>query len=1161
VVVAVVVLMVLMVVGVWWLMWEDEAKQGLRPPVVEREIPGDGEKPRVVDAGRGAAAETPREAVVHAKDEGAEKVVAATKAPEEAKPEGRRQLTVDGEEIPEELLNRTAPPSGEFEVVEYSTTVTGVVRDAAGNPVARAETWADSVSVGVGRVSRNLGTSRFVYQSNQGAGSLMPSASAKSGEDGRYRLEILATVRKSETIGLISLSFSVHAKTDSLMPMTSRTVTVRGAHPAVQVPAEFSGMDLTVAARGGSVAGKVVWANSGEVCPDAGVALTRDDWGSLPPVGKVDAWSFTGHTLPSTVPVVRAENGGAFKFEKVPDGEYICWAVEPGRTHSQWRYLYENPPEGTRQAARVTVRSGLAVTGVELALIRLPSLTFRTEPVLDVVPGVKLLTRSAKDTPSAIVGPAESKWSPQRSPSGIYVINGILPSHKYLCLIVPGYVRVEALITHDDGRDIDLGTIMLDVGGVIDGKVIDETGRPMPGAAVVAEADMGISDLMRRARGSETFTTVSANDGTFRLTGMDIRVRHTLSAALEGYQEGKALVTPNPLSSPATVVLTIHRATAVVFGRIEIADSTALTPGNSRVVPGMPSGKGRFVLAVDAASDSARYLHPQGGTIQNNAHRIDIPVGADWTFRKELKPGKYKVAFSHGSETKVLEVEVVAGQEAEVVFRIGERSGITGKVIGTNGLPLQGAKVVVYGPQEHVGMFVTVIDAGSEAASAISDKDGVFSFEGLKAGRYLVWLPDHPTLQHHPNTEAGRRQQANLQGGNRAEVEIDLSKPPVGAVVYLSVKLNGVPQLNCEPRFAINGDQRGNTHPGFVLLPDKTLLAVGVPPGSHRATVSISVPSVRSGSVHGVVPIEVPQSAKEVRIDHDVLTSRLSGTVEVPKDAVLPLSEITVMPYRIMGPGGENAGTATPLLTLDGQWAFSLAHVEHGWYRIEVTARGYQPSVAEVEVTKDTHVTLRLGDLAATVRVEFGGFVPGLSPELLEQVRARTNEMDFQVVNTEGKSALLKQNVRGERLDLKPLLFSTPVEIVGVAAGQVSMTILHPMAEPMVANCFTVSGQTVTVRVTFVLAPKLTLTSPASDSPKDNRELIQVTVRREPTSGRITHVTMKRQPDGSYVGSEYVPALGTLYLTHSSFTVSPETATITLTSGTNVTHAIRLMPK
>jgi hypothetical protein len=135
------------------------------------------------------------------------------------------------------------------------------------------------------------------------------------------------------------------------------------------------------------------------------------------------------------------------------------------------------------------------------------------------------------------------------------------------------------------------------------------------------------------------------------------------------------------------------------------------------------------------------------------------------------------------------------------------------------------------------------------------------------------------------------------------------------------------------------------------------------------------------------------------------------------------------------------------------------------------------------------------------------------------------------------------------------------VDIGGVAAGQVSVTIMHPMAEPMMASCFTVSGQTVTVRVTFILAPKLTLTLSASDSPKDNREVIHVTVRRDPNTFRVCHVTMNRQPDGSYVGSEYVPALGTLYLTHSSLSVAPETATITMTSGANVTHAIRLVPK
>lgn len=569
-----------------------------------------------------------------------------------------------------------------------------------------------------------------------------------------------------------------------------------------------------------------------------------------------------------------------------------------------------------------------------------------------------------------------------------------------------------------------------------------------------------------------------------------------------------------------------------------------------------------MVLAADAESQVAKDLRPGRSTIHNNAEVITLPVAADWTFRKPFKPGKYKLVFTHGSETKILEAEAVAGQETEVVFRFGERSGIRGKVIGTDGNPLEGARVVLYGPTSSTGQMAYAMDPRSEAGAAHSDRDGLFHFPSLKPGTYLAWLPDYPALQHTPGSIGGRKQQAKLADGTDAEVVIDLSKPPVGAVVYMTLALNGVQQTAFGPRIAIDQDARNSSHPGFFRLADGTVMAVGVPEGRHTVSYSVIVRSPRTSGVNGSLAFDVPPGAKEVRVHHEVATATLSGTLEIPGGTQVSIPEIRVIPWGITGPGGSSTGSGASIIQVGAEGTFAKPNVAHGWYRIEVSAPGFQPSNTEVEITKDTHVTLRLGDPAATIRLEYAGFAPELPPELVEAANERASSMDFGIRDSTGNNAIGTLQGRYQPSHPRTLYLTGTMDIPNVAPGNVTVSVLHPMAEVFTAEVAAVSGQTTTVRVTFRLAPKLTLVLPASDVPPPvGRESVQVIVRREPTVGRMCIITLTRQADGSFSGSEYVPASGTVYLHTTAATVKPETVSVTLAPGSSVSHTIRMVPK
>lgn len=1165
--VAAVVALLLAGVGVWWLLQDDtEPQPSPATPAVGQENPNPRQS-RPTGGGQSRADGRSESGIGNAQSTNrTDQVPADTQpaAPEPAtlRPPVPRQLTVDGEAFPDELLNRIPPAGPDSDSVDFSTMVTGVVRDAAGNPVAEALVWADTESEGLGRMSQNHGNGKYERRMRQGAGMLTGNTQTRSGDDGSYHLRLTGRMNRRKDTGMASLAFTVHARKDSLLPQISCTVNYSGMFPNPPVPESFTGLDLTVALRTGSVAGRVVWASSGEACPGAAVALMRDDLTALQAQSvRIDASSHTGMTLPATVPLMRASKDGDFHFKGVPDGEYLCWAVEPGMAHSAWRLQYDSLPDGTRQASKLTVRNGEAVSQVTLEIPRLASLRFRTSPVLDAVPGVRLAARSLQESWSRTGVQAQEKWKPAPEVGGGYMIPRISPLHKFLVVIVPGYLAAEAPIVHDNGLDIDLGTIELDLGGAIGGRVVDETGRPMPGADVVAAADMGMGDLSRFGQ-SPMFSTVSANDGTFRLTGLDIQVRHTIGASLEGYHEGKALVSPRPAANAAEVVLTLARADAVVFGRVEFAEGHLAAATNFMTFPGGLRPTGRFVFAIDAESQAGKDLRPGRSTIHNNAEVITLPVATDWTFRKQFKPGKYKLVFTHGSETKILEAEAVAGQETEVVFRFGERSGIRGKVIGTDGNPLEGARVVLYGPTSSTGQMAYAMDPRVQAGTVQTDRDGLFHFPSLKPGSYLAWLPDHVTLQHHPDSMQSRSQRVKLADGADGEAVIDLSKPPVGAVVYMTLALNGVPQPSFGPRIAINQDARRTEHPGFFRLADGTMLAVGVPEGRHSVSYSVIVSTPRTSGVNGTVAFDVPPGAKEVRVHHDVVTATLSGTVVIPGGTQVSTSEIRVIPWGLTGPGGASTGSGASIIQVGEDGSFSKPNISHGWYRIEVRAPGFQPSNTEVEITKDTHVTLRLGDPAATIRLEYTGFSPELPPESVELAAERASAMEIVIRDSANNNAIGTPPSKSQPPHAPSLYLTGSMDIPNVTPGTVTVYVVHPMAEAFTAEVAAVSGQTTTVKVGFRLAPKLTLTLPASDVPPPaGRESVHIIVRREPTGGRMCIITLNRQADGSFSGSEYVPASGTAYLYTTAATVTPETASVTLAPGSSVSHTIRMVPK
>jgi len=99
-----------------------------------------------------------------------------------------------------------------------------------------------------------------------------------------------------------------------------------------------------------------------------------------------------------------------------------------------------------------------------------------------------------------------------------------------------GYAPWQTEIDLRAGEAIDLGDTRLEPGAVVRGVVLDDRGRPLPGARVLlgAEQDLFVVEEAERTRGEDIFGTRSDVRGRFELGGVSSRL-HELVVRAPGY--------------------------------------------------------------------------------------------------------------------------------------------------------------------------------------------------------------------------------------------------------------------------------------------------------------------------------------------------------------------------------------------------------------------------------------------------------------------------------------------------------------------------------------------------------------------------------------------------------------------------------------------------
>lgn len=238
----------------------------------------------------------------------------------------------------------------------------------------------------------------------------------------------------------------------------------------------------------------------------------------------------------------------------------------------------------------------------------------------------------------------------------------------------PGFVPKRVETTVEPGKVADLGTISVEAGRSVSGRVLDASGAPVPGAKVAAGmilsgggTELYIPDESIMARDTETDA-----DGRYVMSGFGPH-NITVVAGKEG--AGRAMSVTVPRGGDSAVVDLVLQAVGGADGKVVrdgqpladtvvIANPVGAVGSNFFVVTG-PDGS----FAFDALSAGDYFIYPMvgggGNRPKDMAMRfLEIRAGARASITLDASPGpgKLKVAVDHDKGAPVVMAQVIVVQ-------------------------------------------------------------------------------------------------------------------------------------------------------------------------------------------------------------------------------------------------------------------------------------------------------------------------------------------------------------------------------------------------------------------------------------------------------------------------------------------------------------------
>ncbi len=281
-------------------------------------------------------------------------------------------------------------------------------------------------------------------------------------------------------------------------------------------------------------------------------------------------------------------------------------------------------------------------------------------------------------------------------PEGRFEVRGLEPGQLDLRVTASGYadtrVRGMEIARGDDGA-VDLGTVVLELGVRLEGRVVDPDGGPL------AEANVhwlpAKANQIRSFSGFRPKVTADAA-GRFAIDDLARDEKLNLEASLGGYSQAQAIGVEVPASEPVVMML---QPRGRILG-VVVDDRGAPVPR----------------AQVSTMYDSAGSGSYGSGNLCDDEGRFELEIDA--TDRLRLS------AASDELRSTDLWLEIAPGQVIDDLRLVLEPGAVVeGQVLGPAGEPIAGAGVMAYGDR----LFHRSYDA-------LSGDDGGFRLAGLETG-------------------------------------------------------------------------------------------------------------------------------------------------------------------------------------------------------------------------------------------------------------------------------------------------------------------------------------------------------------------------------------------------------------------------------------------
>jgi protocatechuate 3,4-dioxygenase beta subunit len=604
------------------------------------------------------------------------------------------------------------------------------------------------------------------------------------------------------------------------------------AAPLDLPPAGLAGSDgPTLALEPAAAIEGVVVDGAGE--PLAGVDVTAREW-ERPTPGRF-SFRLGGPTRPPAAAVTGAD--GRFRLAPLDAGE--AWEItarqpgraaathrvetlEPRRTHTHVRLVLA---PGATARGRVTDAAERGLAGARV--------TLRAAPAQTGAPPAMARRMAAGKPPVAAA---------ETGADGVFALEGLASGRFELRVTRSGYAprELRGIEITASGDETDIGTIALDEGEELDGRVTDPDGQPLAGVEVRRLA----SSLMARWTNTADPDAVSDPEGWFAVRNLAPDQAVNLAFRRTGFVEKTVPGIETTRTEPLRVEL---EPASRVSGIVTDAAGEPVTNATVVLSRAHMSSDGSFSFVMTT--------------------RDEAEVDAQGRFvYEEVAPGEIDLeARAPGYRAVERTLEVPQGADLEDIELPLEAGAIVaGRVLRADGTPAVGARVGPVRQGEPIGP--------SASSRARTDGDGAYLLDGLPPGPATIEATADAGLRAVRDVELreGRNElDLRFEGGQEVtgRVEDESGAPLAAAHVRLeplgSMRSGPETTTGAAGRFGFEGVRAGQyrveaTHPDRALAADPPVIDVVDQP-LHGIIVVLGRGGTIEGTVRGLDERELGQ--------------------------------------------------------------------------------------------------------------------------------------------------------------------------------------------------------------------------------------------------------------------------------------------------------------